>query len=147
MERIKNKKALHDYAIQDTLEAGIVLFGGEAKAVKAGKVILQGGFVVIRGNELFLTNVQIALYQPGQGDLYDPQRDRKLLVHRKELSRLTGIMKAQGLTIIPLAMYTRGGLIKVEIGIARGKSRVDKRKDAKTKEAKREINRKLRRKL
>lgn len=144
MQRIVNKKALHDYQIQEKLEAGIVLVGGEVKSLKKGHGNLQGGFVQIHDNALFLTNVHIPEYQAGQGKLFDPDRDRKLLITKKQMARLIGIMKAQGLTIVPLSLYSKGGFVKVELGIARGKKAHDKRKALKEKEVNRSIRRRLR---
>ena len=147
MHRLINKKALHDYSIQEKLEAGIVLVGGEVKSIKSGHASLQGGFVQIHNNTLFLTNVHVPEFQPGQGKLFDPDRDRKLLIKKKELTRLIGVMKAQGLTIVPLSLYSKGGFVKVELGIARGKKAYDKRKAIKEREVDRSIRRRLRSKI
>lgn len=147
MKRLVNKKALHDYQIQEKLEAGIVLVGTEVKSIKSGHASLQGGFVQIHDNTLFLTNVHIPPFQAGQANRIDSDRDRKLLIKNKELNRLIGVMKAQGLTIVPLSLYSKGGFVKVELGIARGKKAYDKRKTIKDREVDRSIRRKLRSKI
>lgn len=147
MKRLINKHAKFDYKIQETLEAGIVLAGGEVKSLKQGQGSMKGSFVQYHNEELWLTNMHIPPYQPGQATSLDPDRSRKLLVSHKEKERLQGLGKAQGLTIVPLSFYTKGGLVKVELGIARGKSKVDKRKAIKERDVNREMKRKLRQKI
>lgn len=146
MKRLVNKKALFEYEIQEKLEAGIVLTGGEVKSLKGGRGDMKGSFVHIHNDELWLANMYIPPYQPGQGNPVEPDRNRKLLVKRSQRNRLIGVLKAQGLTIVPISFYTKGGLVKVELGIGRGKRAVDKRKTIKDREVNREMRRKLRQK-
>lgn len=146
MKRLTNKKALFDYEIQDKLEAGIVLTGGEVKSLKAGRGNMKGSFVQIHNDELWLANMFIPPYQAGQPATADPDRSRKLLVKRSEVNHLIGVLKAQGLTIVPISFYTKSGLVKVELGIGRGKRKIDKRKSIKERDVNREMRRKLRRK-
>ncbi len=140
-----NKTARFDYEILDTLEGGLALTGAEVKSVKAGHVQLKGAFLHVRGGELWLKNVYVAPYKPaGNKEWYDPNRDRKVLVHRRELSRLVGKQQTQGLTIIPLSIYTKGGLVKLEFAVARGKKKFDKRESIKKRDVKRQIHQKMR---
>lgn len=144
MKRLVNKQALFDYKIQEKLEAGIVLTGGEVKSIKGGRGDMKGSFVQFHDNELWLTNVFIPPYQPGQQNPGIPDRNRKLLIKGKDKNSLIGKLKAQGLTIVPISFYTKGGLVKVELGIGRGKRKVDKRKTIKERDVNREMKRKLR---
>ena len=146
MKRLVNKKALFEYKIQEKLEAGIVLTGGEVKSLKGGRGDMKGSFVHVHNDELWLANMFIPPYQPGQGIAVESDRSRKLLVRSAERNRLIGVLKAKGLTIVPISFYTKGGLVKVELGIGRGKRTVDKRKTIKDREVNREIRRKLRQK-
>lgn len=134
-----NKRATFDYEILDKYEAGLILFGYEAKAVKAGKMSLSGSYVVIKNNEAFLLNSSVAPYQPNntpQG--YDATRTRKLLLHKDEIKSLIGKTHQQGLTLIPLSVYTNTrGIIKLRFGLARGKKKYDKREKIKEREDKR----------
>ena len=140
----KNKKAYFDYFIEDTFEAGVVLKGTEIKSVRKGNVNLRDAFVKIKDNEAFLENVHIAPYEQGNQFNHEPLRTRKLLLHKKEISKITNIMKAGGLTIVPTKLYfNKGSKLKVEIGIARGKKLYDKRQDLKAKDAKRDIEKSL----
>lgn len=137
-----NKKARFDYEILDTVEAGVVLTGGETKAAKAGRASLVGSFVIIRGNQAFLINCQIAPYQPRNVNFaYEPDRTRKLLLTKKEMNRWRDKIKNENLTLIPLRMYNKHGLIKIELGLARGKKKFDKRNAIRNKEVKRRIDR------
>lgn len=131
----QNKKAFFDYEILETLEAGIELKGHEVKAVKAGKVSIKGSYVKIIDNEAFLLGATVSPYQPSNiiGE-YDEKRDRKLLLNRKELDYLLEKEKERGLTIVPIKLYNKGGKVKLEIGIARGKKKYDKREAIKKKE-------------
>lgn len=147
MKRIVNKNALREYQIQEKLEAGIVLHGDEVKSIKNGSVQLKGAFVTIRDNELWLTNAHISPYQAGQPTTSAPDRDRKLLVKKNELASLIGNLKARGLTVVPLSFYTKGGIIKVEIGIGRGKRKTDKRASLKERDLKLQMKRRLRQKI
>ncbi len=138
----KNKKAYFNYEILETYEAGIVLFGFEVKAVKLGRISLDGAYVSIRNNEAYLLNAAIPPYQSKNTPVsYDPGRLRKLLLNRAEIAELIGKSKTQGLTILPLSVYTKKGKIKVELGVARGKRKYEKRELLKKKDANREMKR------
>lgn len=139
----QNKKAYHDYTILDTYEAGIVLKGTEIKAVRQGKINLKDGFVKIQNGEAYLWNVHISPYDQGNLFNHDPLRSRKLLLHKKQLQKLIGELKVQGITLIPLKVYLKDGFAKVLVGLAKGKKQYDKREDLKRKEQKREIERSL----
>lgn len=139
-----NKRATFDYELQDRFEAGLVLTGPEVKSVKTGHISLKGSFVTLHGGELFLTNANIPQYPFAKNvTSYDSHRSRKLLVKRSEIKSLLGKMHAQGLTLVPLRVYTKKRLIKLEFAVARGKKAFDKRSDIAKKEAKRAIERKL----
>ncbi len=139
-----NRKAKRDYHIEETLEAGIVLKGTEIKSVRAGQVSLNEAFVLIDNNlEAWLVDAYIAPYQHGSHYNHDPRRKRKLLLHKKEILRLWNRVREKGMTIIPLRMYIKNGLAKVEIALARGKKKYDKRAEIARKEAEREIQRAL----
>lgn len=140
-----NRRALHDYQILEKLEAGLVLSGAEVKSAKAGRINLQGSFVIPKGTELWLTGVDIAPYAPAKGSsrAYDAKRDRKLLLKKAELLHLLGKVRERGLTLVPISVYTSHRLVKVEIGLARGKTRYDKRAALKRRELDREIRRNL----
>lgn len=141
----QNKKAYHNYSIEDTTEAGIVLAGHEVKSVRLGQVSLQGAFVTIRGGEAFLRNAYIGKYKQASNlEGYDESRERKLLLHKQEINRLTGKTKERGLTLIPLELYTARKRIKLKIGLARGKKQYDKREAIKKKELKLKIERVIR---
>jgi len=142
---VKNKKAFHDYEILEKLEAGISLVGTEVKSLRNGQVSLKEAFCVFRDNELFLVKANVTPYSHGNIYNHEPERERRLLLHRRELRRLHAKVMEKGLTIVPLLLYfTQKGLIKVEIGLARGKHLVDKREDLKKKTIQREIERNLR---
>jgi len=136
-----NRKALHDYHIEDRYEAGLVLTGTEIKSIRAGRVSLREGYVLPRNGELWLVNVHIAPYEPAGKHGHDPRRPRKLLLHRKEINRLIGRAQERGYTIVPLRMYLKRGLAKVEIALARGKKKYDKREAIAKRDAEREIRR------
>ena len=139
-----NRKARRDYHIEETLEAGIVLKGTEIKSVRAGQVSLNEAFVLIDDNlEAWLVDAYIAPYRHGSHYNHDPRRKRKLLLHKKEILRLWNRVREKGMTIIPLRMYIKNGLAKVEIALARGKKKYDKRAEIARKEAEREIQRAL----
>ncbi|RBP91372.1 SsrA-binding protein [Cytobacillus firmus] len=140
----QNKKAYHDYAIEETYEAGIVLQGTEIKSIRAGKVNLKDSYARIQNNEIYLFGMHVSPYEQGNRYNHDPLRTRKLLLHRKEISKLIGESKEVGYSIVPLKMYLKNGYAKVLIGLARGKKRYDKREDLKKKEAKREVERAFR---
>lgn len=139
-----NKKARFDYEILDTYEAGLVLSGQEVKSVRGGNVSLKAGFITFHNNDAYLTNVHISPYKhAGKTEGYDPTKSRKILLKTKEISYLRGKLAEKGLTIVPLSVYTKGRRIKLEIGLARGKKKADKRETIK----KREVNREIRRHL
>ncbi|MCJ7840255.1 SsrA-binding protein SmpB [Lederbergia sp. NSJ-179] len=140
----QNKKARHDYFIEETYEAGMVLQGTEIKSIRAGRVNLKDSFARIQNGELYLHNVHISPYEQGNRYNHDPLRTRKLLLHRKEISKLIGESKEQGYSIIPLKIYIKNGYAKVLIGLAKGKKKYDKREELKLKEAKRDIERAFR---
>ncbi len=145
MPTLANNKQVHfDYEILETIEAGLVLTGQEAKSVKAGHMNLKGAFVTFHGSEALLTNAHISKY-PQAGPLpdYDPTRSRRLLIHKREIERLRGKLQEKGLTIVPTEVYTKNRFIKVKIGIARGKHLYDKRQTLKKRDAEREIRRTL----
>ena len=141
---IQNKKARRDYEIIESFDAGIELFGFEVKALRTKKGRLEGGHVTVRGGEAFLLNFQLPPYQaPNTPESYDPERPRRLLLTKKEIDRLIGFEQQKGLTIIPLTVYNKGSLIKIEIAIAKGKKKHDKRETIKKRDVEREINRSL----
>ncbi len=122
-----NRKARHDYSIEDTLEAGLVLTGTEVKSLRAGHCSLQEGYAVVRNGEAFLKGVRIAPYQEGSYSNVESVRDRKLLLHHQELRRLTTKLRERGYTLVPLKLYFSRGRAKVELGLAKGKKLYDKR--------------------
>ncbi|TSD01641.1 MAG: SsrA-binding protein [Parcubacteria group bacterium Athens0714_25] len=139
-----NKKAGFDYTFIDKYEAGLVLSGQEVKSIKTGHLSLKGSFVTIKAFELYLTNAFIPPYPfAGQLKNYDPSRSRKLLVKKSEIKRLIGKVRTEGLTLVPIRVYTRKRLIKLEFALARGKKKFDKRADIAKKEASRRIARNL----
>jgi SsrA-binding protein len=139
----QNKKARHDYAIEDVYEAGLVLTGTEVKSLRAGRASLVDGFAVIKDGEAWLHNVHIPEYTEGTWTNHEPRRVRKLLLHKGEIARLVGKTKEGGRTLIPLALYFRDGHAKVEIALARGKRMYDKRVALAERQAGREIERAL----
>lgn len=141
-----NRRAFHEYAILDTLEAGIALTGTEVKSIRANGCSLLDGYVRIRGREAWLVNVHIPPY--GHGTFFsqhEPRRDRKLLLHAREIARLVGKLQEKGLTLLPLRAYFRKGRVKVELGLGRGKKLYDKREAIKRREALRDVERATRR--
>lgn len=141
----ENRKALFNFKIQEKFEAGLVLTGPEVKSVKKGSVNLQGSYVIPKGREMWLVGCHIAPYGPAKGAQtgYNPKRDRKLLLTKKELSYLLGKSSAKGLTIVPISVYTTHRLVKVQIAVAVGKTKADKRVSIKKKEIARDIRRSL----
>ncbi|MBD8027764.1 SsrA-binding protein SmpB [Ureibacillus sp. Re31] len=137
----QNKKAGHDYFIEETYEAGMVLQGTEIKAIRAGKVQLKDSFVRIRNGEAWISNMHISPYDQGNRFNHDPLRVRKLLLHKKQINELIGLTKQDGYTIVPLKMYIKDGYAKLLIGLGKGKKNYDKRDDMKKKEAKLEMER------
>jgi len=141
-----NRKAFHDYFIDETFEAGIVLQGSEIKSVRAGRVSLKEAYVRIDENlEAWLVDAHIAPYESASHFNHEPRRPRKLLLHKQEILRLWNKVRQKGVTIIPLRMYLKDGRAKVEIAIARGKKKYDKRAEIARREMEREIRRELRR--
>jgi len=134
-----NRKARHDYAIEDTLEAGLVLTGTEVKSLRAGHCSLQEGYAVVRNGEAFLKGVHIAPYEQGSHANVDSIRDRKLLLHNQELRRLTIKLKERGYTLVPLKLYFLRGHAKVELGLAKGRKLYDKRHKLREDEEKRKM--------
>ena len=133
-----NKKAYHDYFILDTYEAGIVLHGTEVKSLRMGKCSIKEAFVRIENGEVFVYGMHISPYEKGNIFNKDPLRVKKLLMHRYEINKLMGKIKEKGLTLVPLKVYFKGSLVKVEIGLARGKKLYDKREDIAKKDQRRE---------
>lgn len=136
----QNRKAYHDYHIEETYEAGIALMGTEVKSLRAGKANLQDSYVILKDAEVFLLNTHISPYSHGNIMNHEPLRTRKLLLNRKEIERMRGKMIIKGYTLIPLKIYFKGSFAKVEIGLAKGKAKFEKRESIKEREAKREID-------
>lgn len=133
-----NKKARHDFFIEETYEAGISLSGTEVKSVRAGKVNLRDSYAQVRDGELFLHNVHISPYEQGNIFNKDPLRSRKLLMHKGEISKLMGLTTVKGYSLVPLSFYLKNGKVKVQLGLARGKKLYDKRQDLKEQAVRRE---------
>jgi SsrA-binding protein len=140
----QNKKANHDYFIEETYEAGIVLQGTEIKAIRAGRVNMKDSYARIINGEVFLVGMHISPYEQGNRYNHDPLRTRKLLLHKKQIDKLIGETKEVGYALVPLKMYLKNGFAKVLIGLAKGKKNYDKRETLKKKEAKREMERAFR---
>jgi SsrA-binding protein len=138
---VQNKKARFEYEILETLEAGIVLAGTEVKSIRQKKVSISEAYGRIRDGEPFLVGVNITIYDKGNRFNHEPARDRKLLLHKQEIKRLTGKLKERGLTLVPLRMYFKNGRVKVLLGLAKGKAKYDKRKTIQKRESDREIQR------
>lgn len=136
-----NRKALHDYFIEDSYEAGIALTGTEIKSVRAGRVSLRDGFVQIRKGEAWLINVHISPYDFGNRENHEPRRERKLLLHRQEIRKLQGKVAERGWTVVPLSMYLKHGRAKIEIALVRGKRLYDKRDAVAERDADRDLRR------
>ncbi|HYK68920.1 MAG TPA: SsrA-binding protein SmpB [Streptosporangiaceae bacterium] len=140
-----NRRARHDYTIEDTVEAGLVLTGTEVKSLRAGRATLTEGYGQITNNEAWLHGVHIPEYTQGTWTNHEPRRTRKLLMHRREIDKLASSIHEQGLTLVPLSLYFSGGKVKIELALARGKRAYDKRQDLAKRDAAREIERELRR--
>jgi SsrA-binding protein len=140
-----NRRARHDYFIEESIEAGLVLTGSEVKSLRAGKAQLKDSYARIDHGEVWLANVHISEYNPAAQFGHEPTRKRKLLLHAREIDRLTGKTKERGLTLIPLRLYFKNGRAKVELGLARGKKQYDKRESIKERESDREVDRAMRR--
>lgn len=136
-----NKKAFHDYFVIESLEAGIELFGTEVKSVRNGRINFKDAWCSIDGGEIFVRGMHISPYDHGNIFNRDPLRVRKLLLHKREINRLYGLMKQQGYTLIPLSAYFKMGRLKIQVGLCKGKKNYDKREDMARKSAKRDMER------
>jgi len=136
-----NRRARHEYEILETLEAGLVLRGTEVKALRAGQVNFKDSYATVRGREAWLLGCHISPYSHGTDANHDPERERKLLLHAREITRLTGKVAERGLTVVPLKVYFKNGRAKVELGLARGKKLHDKRATLRERETRREMDR------
>jgi SsrA-binding protein len=143
----QNRKARHNYAILDTLEAGVMLTGTEVKSLRLGRASLVDGFATITDGEVWLQGVHIPEYTQGTWTNHEPRRTRKLLLHRDEIDRLIGKTRESGLTLVPLQLYFKDGKVKVEIALARGKRSYDKRQDLARRDAQREMSRAMGRRV
>lgn len=140
----QNRKAFHDYFILEKFEAGIELFGTEVKSIRQGNINLKDSYCIIKDGEIFVHGMHISPYEKGNIFNKEPRRTRRLLMHKKEINRLYGQVKQEGLTLIPLSAYFSGPLVKLEIGLCKGKKLYDKRDSAAKKDAGREMERNLR---
>lgn len=140
-----NRRAFHDYHVDDRFEAGIALVGSEVKSLREGRVNLSDAYARFVGDELWLIGAHVSPYGPASAFGHDPKRDRKLLMHRRELDRLAGKVNEKGLTLVPLRVYWKDGRAKVEIGLARGKKQYDKRQAIKERDERRAMDRARRR--
>ena len=139
----ENRKARHDYFVLEALETGIELVGTEVKSLRRGAVNLKDSYCEVAGGELFVHGMHISPYEKGNIFNRDPLRTRRLLAHKKEITRLLGTVTKDGMTLVPLKLYFKGDRVKMELGVCKGKKLYDKREDAARREAKREIERKL----
>lgn len=139
-----NRKARHDYHVEETYEAGIALLGNEVKSIRQGKANLRDGYAAFQAGELYLHNCHVNPYEQAGRFHADPLRPRKLLMRREELRRLIGKVEEKGLTLVPLSLYLKGSRVKVSLALARGKKQYDRREDIKTREADREVARAMR---
>lgn len=139
----QNKKAFHDYFIEEKFECGIELVGTEVKSLRLGQVNIKDSYASIENGEVWLKNMHISPYEKGNIFNKDPLRPKKLLMHKREINRLFGFVKQDGFTLIPLSLYFKGSRVKVSLGLCRGKKLYDKRSDAAARDAKREIERTL----
>ena len=136
-----NRKARHDYFVEDSYEAGIELFGTEVKSIRQGQVNLKDSWCDIDNGEIFIKGMHISPYEKGNIFNKDPLRIRKLLMHRREINKLFGLVKQQGYTLVPLSLYFKGSHVKVSVGLCRGKKLYDKREDMARRDAKRDMDR------
>ena len=144
-EIVNNKKARFNYEILDTYEAGIVLKGTEVKSVRLKKVSIQESYAIIKKGEAYIIGMNIAQYDMGNRYNHDPLRDRKLLLHKQEIKRLTGKLQERGLTLIPLKLYFKNGKVKVLLGLGKGKAKYDKRKTIQKRDIERDMQRDIKR--
>jgi len=138
-----NRRARFDYEILDRVEAGLVLLGPEVKSLRSGRASVNEAYAIVRGGEAWLVNAHIPPYEQAGRENPDPRRERKLLLHRREIGRLAGQLAERGLTLVPLALYFREGRVKCELALARGKRRYDKRQAIRQREERREVDRVL----
>src|SRR6266516_3419339 len=136
-----NRQAYHDYIVERTMEAGLSLVGTEIKSIREGHVNLRGSYAIIRHGEVWLENAHIAVYEHGNRYNHEPMRNRKLLLHKREINQLAGRVAAKGLTLVPLKLYLKGGKAKIELGLCRGKKLYDKREAIAERDVKRDIER------
>ncbi len=141
---VQNKKVFHDFFVEETYEAGIELVGTEVKSLRAGKANLKDSYIDIRNGEAYIYGMHISPYDHGNIFNRDPERDRRLLLHKREIMKLFGLVKQDGYTLVPTKLYFSGSNIKVEVALARGKKLYDKRDDAAKRDAKRNMERELR---
>ena len=139
----KNPTAFHNYTIEDKLEAGIVLSGTEIKSIRNGKANLKDSYAIIKNGEVYIVGMHISPYEQGNIFNKDPLRDRKLLLTKREINKLIGLTKQKGYSLVPLNMYFKGSLVKIELGIGKGKKLYDKREDISKKDAERRIRQQL----
>jgi SsrA-binding protein len=139
----QNKTARHDYFIEEVYECGLVLTGTEVKSLRAGRASLTDGYAMAKDGEIWVSGIHIPEYNQGSWTNHMPRRDRKLLLHRREIAQIAGVIKQGGLTLIPLALYFKDGKAKVEIAVAKGKKAHDKRESLKERQANREVDREL----
>ena len=139
----QNKKAWHDYFVEEKYEAGIALYGTEVKSIRAGGVNLKDSYCSFEGGEMFVTGMHVSPYEQGNIFNREPLRERKLLMHRRELNKLFGLVAQKGFTLVPLSLYFSGKNVKVEVGLCRGKKLYDKRDVAAEKQASREMDRRI----
>jgi len=140
---VDNRRARHDFHLEDRVEAGVVLAGTEVKALRTGKATLQRSYAEVRGGEAWLVGLHIPEYVEANRANHDPDRPRKLLLHRREIDRLDGGVREKGLTLVPTRLYFKDGRVKVELALARGKELRDKRRDIAARDARRQIEREL----
>ena len=139
----KNPTAFHNYTIDDKLEVGIVLSGTEIKSIRNGQANLKDSYAVIKNGEVYIVGMHISPYEQGNIFNKDPLRDRKLLLNRREINKLVGLVKQKGCSLVPISMYFKGSLVKLELGVGKGKKLYDKREDIAKKDAERRIKQQL----
>ena len=142
----KNPTAYHNYTIEDKLETGIVLSGTEIKSIRKGKANLKDSYAIIKNGEVYIVGMHVSPYEHGNIFNKDPLRDRKLLLNKKEINKLFGLTKQKGYSLVPISLYFKGSLVKVELGIGKGKKLYDKRQDIAKKDAERRINQAMKQK-
>lgn len=140
----KNKRAYHEYEVIDTYEAGIELQGTEVKSLRKGQLVLKDAYIDVNSNEMFMKNAHIPPYEQGNQFNHEPERPRKLLMHKHEIIKIGTIVHEKGMTLIPLRVYFKRGKVKVQVGLCKGKDRADKRHALKAQEAKRDMDRAVR---